>query len=33
MRLAPINFEMWVRMYLDGRAHADVADALTAAVV
>jgi len=31
--LALINFEVWARMYLDGRAHADVADELKAAVV
>ena len=30
--LALINFEVWARMYLDGRMHADVADELKGAV-
>jgi asparagine synthase (glutamine-hydrolysing) len=30
--LALINFEVWARLYLDGRGHADVADELKAAV-
>jgi asparagine synthase (glutamine-hydrolysing) len=30
--LALINFEVWARLYLDGRGHVDVADELKAAV-
>ena len=30
--LALINFEVWARLYIDGRAHADVADELKAAI-